>query len=35
MGLTSLFTDISNEIIYPLLPLFLLSGIGAGALALY
>jgi len=34
MGLTSLFTDISSEMIYPLLPLLLLSGIGAGALSL-
>ncbi|MDI6851901.1 MAG: MFS transporter, partial [bacterium] len=34
MGLTSLFTDISSEMIYPLLPLFLSSVIGAGATAL-
>ncbi|HOP32114.1 MAG TPA: MFS transporter [Candidatus Hydrothermia bacterium] len=34
MGLTSLFTDISSEMIYPLLPLFLTSVIGAGATAL-
>jgi len=34
MGLTSLFTDISSEMIYPLLPLFLSQVIGAGATAL-
>lgn len=34
MGLTSLFTDISSEMIYPLLPLFLSQVLGAGATAL-
>src|SRR6266511_942244 len=29
-GLVSLFTDISSEMIYPLLPLFLTSVLGAG-----
>ena len=34
LGLVSFFTDISSEMIYPLLPLFLSSVLGAGALAL-
>jgi MFS family permease len=34
LGLVSLFTDISSEMIYPLLPLFLSGVLGAGALAL-
>ncbi len=34
MGLTSLFTDISSEMIYPLLPLFLSTVLGAGATTL-
>ena len=34
LGLVSFFTDISSEMIYPLLPVFLSSVLGAGALAL-
>ncbi len=34
LGLVSLFTDLSSEMIYPLLPVFLSSVLGAGALAL-
>ncbi|MDH5542979.1 MAG: MFS transporter [Nitrospinota bacterium] len=34
LGLVSLFTDISAEMIYPLLPLFLTSVLGAGAAAI-
>lgn len=34
LGLVSLFTDISSEMIYPLLPLFLSQVLGAGALSL-
>jgi MFS family permease len=34
LGLVSFFTDFSSEMIYPLLPLFLGSVLGAGALAL-
>ena len=34
LGLVSLFTDLSSEMIYPLLPLFLADVLGAGALAL-
>ncbi len=34
LGLVSLFTDMSSEMIYPLLPLFLSSVLGAGALSL-
>lgn len=34
LGMVSLFTDISSEMIYPLLPLFLSGILGAGALAL-
>ncbi|MBI4457163.1 MAG: MFS transporter [Acidobacteria bacterium] len=34
LGLASFFTDFSSEMIYPLLPLFLSSILGAGALAL-
>jgi Na+/melibiose symporter-like transporter len=30
LGLVSLFTDISSEMIYPLLPLFLTTVLGAG-----
>ena len=30
LGLTSLFTDISSEMVYPLLPFFLVSSLGAG-----
>lgn len=31
MGLTSLFTDISTEMVYPLIPLYLTQRLGAGA----
>ncbi|UCD10615.1 MAG: MFS transporter [Nitrospinaceae bacterium] len=34
LGLVSLFTDFSSEMIYPLLPLFLVSVLGTGALAI-
>lgn len=34
LGLVSLFTDISSEMIYPLLPVFLTSVLGAGPIAL-
>jgi len=34
LGLVSFFTDMSSEMIYPLLPLFLSSVLGAGALSL-
>ncbi|MBM4354512.1 MAG: MFS transporter [Deltaproteobacteria bacterium] len=34
LGLVSLFTDMSSEMIYPLMPLFLSSVLGAGALSL-
>jgi MFS family permease len=34
LGLVSFFTDLSSEMIYPLLPVFLSTVIGAGALAL-
>ena len=34
LGLVSFFTDVSSEMIYPLLPLFLSSVLGAGAVAL-
>ncbi|MCL6583789.1 MAG: MFS transporter [bacterium] len=34
LGLVSFFTDLSSEMIYPLLPLFLSSALGAGAFAL-
>lgn len=34
LGLVSLFTDISSEMIYPLLPIFLTSVLGAGAVFL-
>ncbi len=34
LGLVSLFTDLSSEMIYPLLPVFLTAVLGAGALAL-
>lgn len=34
LGIASFFTDLSSEMIYPLLPLFLASVLGAGALAL-
>jgi MFS family permease len=34
LGLVSLFTDLSSEMIYPLLPVFLTTVLGAGALAL-
>ena len=34
LGFVSLFTDISSEMIYPLLPLFLSTVLGAGAMAL-
>ena len=34
LGFVSFFTDISSEMIYPLLPVFLSSVLGAGALAL-
>jgi MFS family permease len=34
LGLVSFFTDLSSEMIYPLLPLFLATALGAGAAAL-
>lgn len=34
LGIVSLLTDLSSEMIYPLLPVFLLDVLGAGALAL-
>ena len=34
LGLVSLFTDVSSEMIYPLLPIFLATVLGAGAQAL-
>jgi MFS family permease len=34
LGLASLFTDMSSEMIYPLLPVFLTTTLGAGAVAL-
>ena len=34
LGLVSFFTDLSSEMIYPLLPIFLSSVLGAGVLAL-
>jgi MFS family permease len=34
LGLVSFFTDLSSEMIYPLLPVFLASVLGAGALSL-
>ncbi len=34
LGLVSLFTDFSSEMIYPLLPLFLVSVLGTGALSI-
>jgi MFS family permease len=34
LGLVSLFTDVSSEMIYPLLPIFLTSVLGAGAVFL-
>jgi len=34
LGLVSLFTDASSEMIYPLLPIFLTSVLGAGAVFL-
>ena len=34
LGFVSLLTDLSSEMIYPLIPLFLTSVLGAGALAL-
>ncbi len=34
LGVVSLFTDLSSEMIYPLIPVFLTSVLGAGALAL-
>ncbi|MEO6741759.1 MAG: MFS transporter [Chthoniobacteraceae bacterium] len=34
LGLVSLLTDLSSEMIYPLLPIFLASVLGAGAMAL-
>lgn len=34
LGLVSLFTDISSEMIYPLLPVFLAQVLGAGALSI-
>lgn len=34
LGLVSFFTDLSSEMIYPLLPVFLSTTLGAGALAL-
>jgi len=34
LGIVSLLTDLSSEMIYPLLPIFLASSLGAGAMAL-
>jgi Na+/melibiose symporter-like transporter len=34
LGVVSLLTDLSSEMIYPLLPIFLTSVLGAGAVAL-
>ena len=34
LGVVSLLTDLSSEMIYPLLPIFLASVLGAGAMAL-
>ncbi|HRC86078.1 MAG TPA: MFS transporter, partial [Thermoanaerobaculia bacterium] len=34
LGVVSLFADLSSEMVYPLLPLFLSTVLGAGALAL-
>lgn len=34
LGLVSMFTDLSSEMIYPLIPVFLTTTLGAGALAL-
>ncbi len=34
LGIVSLLTDLSSEMIYPLLPIFLASALGAGAMAL-
>ena len=34
LGVVSLLTDLSSEMIYPLLPIFLGSVLGAGAMAL-
>jgi len=34
LGVASLFTDLSSEMIYPLLPIFLTATLGAGALSL-
>ncbi len=34
LGLVSMFTDLSSEMIYPLIPVFLTTELGAGALAL-
>ncbi|MCL1599492.1 MAG: MFS transporter, partial [Actinomycetia bacterium] len=34
LGLVSMFTDLSSEMIYPLIPVFLTTSLGAGALAL-
>jgi hypothetical protein len=34
LGLVSFFTDVSSEMIYPLLPLFLSSVLGVGAFAI-
>ena len=34
LGVVSLLTDMSSEMIYPLLPIFLASVLGAGAMAL-
>ena len=34
LGFVSFFTDLSSEMIYPLLPAFLVTVLGAGAVAL-
>ena len=34
LGLVSMFTDLSSEMIYPLIPVFLTTTLGAGAFAL-
>ena len=34
LGIVSLLTDLSSEMIYPLLPVFLSTVLGAGAIAL-
>lgn len=33
LGLVSMFTDVSSQMIFPLVPLYLVSVLGAGAIA--